>query len=62
MFAPKRLATSVLLLSLFLSSSVIRPISAGAQKKPKPEDIVERSIIYYGSRAALYGIQRNGTL
>ena len=62
MTAPKRLATAVLLLSLFLSSPVIRPIGAGAQKKPKPEDLVERSILYYGSRAALYGIQRNGTL
>jgi hypothetical protein len=62
MSAPKRLAAAVLLLSLFLSSPVIRPIDVGAQKKPKPEDIVERSIIYYGSRAALYGVQRNGTL
>jgi hypothetical protein len=63
MTAPKRLAASVILLSLFLSSPAIYPIGAGAQKKPKPEDIVERSIIlYYGNRAGLYGIQRNGTL
>jgi hypothetical protein len=65
MTAPKRLAAAVLLLSLFLSSPVIRPIDAGAQKKPKPEDLVERSIQSYyplGSRAALYGVQRNGTL
>jgi hypothetical protein len=63
MTAPKRLAAAVLLLTLFLSSPVIRPIDAGAQKKPKPEDVVERSIILnYGSRAALYGIQRNGAL
>jgi hypothetical protein len=63
MTAPRRLATAVLLLSLFLSSPIILPIDAGAQKKPKPEDLVERSIILnYGSRAGLYGIQRNGTL
>ena len=65
MTAPKRLAAAVLLLSLFLSSPIIRPIDAGAQKNPKPEDIVERSILaytYFGGRAALYGIQRNGTL
>jgi hypothetical protein len=37
--------------------------SVRAQKNPKPEDVVERSIIgYYGSRAGLYGVQRNGTL
>jgi hypothetical protein len=63
MNAPKRLAVAVLLLSLFLYSPLIRSIDAGEQKKLKPEDIVERSIIlYYGSRAGLYGIQRNGTL
>jgi len=62
MTAPNRLAAAVLLLSLFLSSPVIRPTDAVAQKKPKPEDVVERSILFYGSRAALYGVQRNGTL
>ena len=62
MIAPKRLAAAVLLLSLVLSSIAIWPADAGAQKKPKPEDVVERSILFYGSRAALYGVQRNGTL
>jgi hypothetical protein len=63
MIAPKRLAAAVVLLSLFLSSRSTGAFVASAQKKPKPEDIVERSIIlYYGSRAGLYGIQRNGTL
>jgi hypothetical protein len=62
MIAPKRLAAAVLLLFLVLSSPVTWPTDAGAQKKPKPEDVVERSILFYGSRAALYGIQRNGTL
>jgi hypothetical protein len=62
MTAPKRLAAAVLSLFLFLSSPAPNAIVA-AQKKPKPEDIVERSIIlYYGNRAGLYGIQRNGTL
>jgi hypothetical protein len=60
--APKRLAVAVLLLFLALSTPVTWPTDAGAQKKPKPEDVVERSILFYGSRAALYGIQRNGTL
>jgi len=65
MTAPKRLAAAVLLLLLFLSSPVIWLTDAGAQKKPKPEDLIERSILIYtygGGRAALYGIQRNGTL
>jgi hypothetical protein len=62
MTAPKRLASAILLLSLFISSPAPSAIGASAQKKPKPEDIVERSILFYGSRAALYGVQRNGTL
>lgn len=62
MIAPKRLAAALLLLSLVLSSIAILPTDAGAQKKPKPEDVVETSILFYGSRAALYGVQRNGTL
>src|SRR5215207_8440254 len=33
-----------------------------ADKNPKPEDVVERTILAYGSRAGLYTIQRNGTL
>jgi len=65
MIAPKRLAAAVLLLSLVLSSIAILPTDAGAQKKPKPEDVVETSILVYtygGGRPVLYGIQRNGTL
>src|SRR5262245_16916068 len=60
--APKRLAAAVLLLPLFLCSPAVWTTGAGAQKKPKPADVIERSILFYGSRAALYGIQRNGTL
>src|SRR5262245_20001939 len=35
-----------------------------ADKNPKPEDVVERTILAYtlGNRVALYTIQRNGTL
>ncbi|MBO0726423.1 MAG: hypothetical protein J2P52_12540 [Blastocatellia bacterium] len=65
MTAPKRLAAAVLLLSLSFSTQALRPISADAQKKLKPEDIIERSILLYtygAGRTALYGIQRNGTL
>ena len=35
---------------------------AGGQKTQKPEDIAERSNLAYGSRIALYGIQRNGVI
>ncbi len=35
---------------------------AGAQKNPKPEEVVEKSILAYGSRDAIYAIQRNGIL
>ena len=65
MTAPKRLAAAVLLLSLSLATQAFRPIGADAQKKLKPEDIIERSILLYtygAGRTALYGIQRNGTL
>src|SRR5262245_58696686 len=33
-----------------------------AQKNPKPEDVVERTILAYGGRNALYKIQNNGSL
>lgn len=33
-----------------------------ADKIPKPEDVVERTILAYGSRAGIYTVQRNGTL
>lgn len=49
---------AILCLSLLLS-----PISeVSADKNPKPEDVVERAILAYGSRTALYNIQHNGTL
>ncbi len=33
-----------------------------ADKVPKPEEVAERAIMAYGSRAAVYAVQRNGTL
>ncbi len=54
---------AVVLLLVFLCLPVVRPTEVGAQKNPKPEDVVERSIMaYYVNRAGLYAIQRNGTL
>jgi hypothetical protein len=50
----------VLLVALLLSG---RP--AGAQKpekNPKPEDIVEKVILAYGGRPAVYTVQKNGIL
>src|SRR5262245_29017237 len=63
MNAPQRLAAFVLVFTVFLCLPLSLSLSVRAQKNPKPEDIVERSIMaYYGTRAGLYGIQRNGTL
>ena len=63
MQAPQRLIVVVLLLILCLCIPAGRPAQVGAQKNPKPEDVVEISIrSYYGTRAGLYGIQRNGSL
>ena len=63
MNAPQRQVAVALVFSLFLCLPMSPSLSVSAQKNPKPEDIVERSIMsYYGTRAGLYGIQRNGTL
>jgi hypothetical protein len=63
MYTPQRLIALVFLSVLCLSWPVVRQANVGAQKNPKPEDIVEFAIkSYYGARAGLYGIQRNGTL
>jgi hypothetical protein len=56
---------SLLALILIALSSGVLAIRLGevrAQKNPKPEDVVEKTILAYGSRAALYGVQRNGIL
>jgi len=62
MNATQRLVTLVLVLTLCLCPPATWLTDVKAQKNPKPEDVVERAIMAYGSRAALYGIQRNGTL
>jgi hypothetical protein len=48
-------------LSLVLALVLAAP-AAGGQKTPKPEDVVERAIMAYGSRAVLSTIQHNGVL
>lgn len=62
MNAPQRLVTAVIASALCICLPASLLTAAGAEKNPKPEDVVERTILAYGSRAALYGIQRNGTL
>lgn len=44
------------------SSGFSQVDTAKAQKNPRAEDVVERAIMAYGSRAAIYAVQRNGTL
>lgn len=55
---------TVLALALLCCASFAPPRSANAQlpKNVKPEDLVERAIIAYGSRPILQNIQKNGTL
>jgi len=62
MNAPQRLslAGAIIALCFCLPLGVLTGVRA--DKTPKPEEIVERTILAYGSRAALYAIQRNGTL
>lgn len=45
-----------------LATSVLFVGSATGQKTQKPEDIAEKAIYAYGSRVAVYGIQRNGII
>jgi hypothetical protein len=50
---------------IFLLLLVTMPVSGGKaadQKNPKPEDVVEKSILAYGSRAAIYAVQRTGKI
>jgi hypothetical protein len=51
---------SLLILCLGVSAVGVRNVMA--QKNPKPEDVAEKTILAYGSRAALYGVQHNGVL
>ncbi|MGH9801839.1 MAG: hypothetical protein ACRD82_15865, partial [Blastocatellia bacterium] len=50
------------LLSLSFGLLLSRANVVKADKIPKPEEVAERAILAYGSRAALYAVQRNGTL
>jgi hypothetical protein len=58
--APNRLVFAFVIAALCISAAGIGRVSA--DKTPKPEDVVERTILAYGSRAAILGIQRNGIL
>src|SRR5262245_10849476 len=56
-------AFPLVILSVFLTLGILVPPNAvDAQKVPKPEDVVERTIIAYGSRPVLMGVQRNGII
>lgn len=54
------LACATLVFSVGVIFSRVSDVKA--DKPPKAEDIVERTILAYGSRAAVYAVQRNGTL
>jgi hypothetical protein len=58
----KRSLLTLILIALFLEVVSISVGGVMAQKNPKPEDVVEKAILAYGSRAALYGVQHNGIL
>ncbi|MEP7342276.1 MAG: hypothetical protein ABI977_31395 [Acidobacteriota bacterium] len=53
-------ASALVVLCFGLLFSPVEPVHA--DKIPKPEDVVERAIAFYGSRAGIYTVQRNGTL
>lgn len=50
------------LMALSFSALLGRTGNVKAEKIPKPEEVAERAILGYGSRAAIYAVQRNGTL
>ncbi len=57
------LLTSVLVFGVLALSGVDPVVTASQNAKAlKPEDVVERAIFAYGSRGALYAIQKNGIL
>jgi hypothetical protein len=58
----KRSFLAPLIVLLFLGSSTVGINDVSADKNPKAEEVVEKTILAYGSRPALYGVQRNGVL
>jgi hypothetical protein len=60
--SPQHLLLAPLMVGLFLACSFVWMSEVSADKNTKPEDVVEKTILAYGSRAAFYGIQRNGIL
>jgi hypothetical protein len=61
MNAPQRLSLAGAIFVLYFCLPLGILTGVRADKNPKPEYIVERAILAYGGRAALYAIQRNGT-
>ncbi|MCI0337384.1 MAG: hypothetical protein L0226_07405 [Acidobacteria bacterium] len=61
-FASSHLFRRVIFVFLCLLLLTAGDRDVRAQKNPKPEDIVEKTILAYGGRPALYVIQRNGIL
>ncbi|MBK7597979.1 MAG: hypothetical protein IPJ07_05415 [Acidobacteria bacterium] len=56
----KLLSIGVLLAVVFGFAASLSPVKA--DKTPTAEEIVEKTILIYGSRLALYGVQRNGII
>ena len=56
----KLLSIGVLLAVVFGFAASLSPVKA--DKTPNAEEIVEKTILIYGSRLALYGVQRNGII
>ena len=50
------------LVAALIASVLFATGAAGQKTPPKAEDVVERAIYAYGSRPAMYGIQRNGVI
>jgi len=47
---------------LLLLTVAVTGGKAADQKNPKPEEVVEKSLLAYGSRAAIYAVQRTGKI
>lgn len=54
---------AVMALALLAVACVLSlPTGRAGEKTPRAEDVVEKVILVYGSRGAIYGIQRNGII
>lgn len=57
-----RLSLALIVCALGLTISAVKLDGVKADKNQKPEDVVEKVILAYGSRQSLYKIQHNGRL